>query len=308
MAPVLYCCLLAGMPGPAVLELIEPREFLVQVGPDEQKAYRYRLFRPRQIEKNRLYPLIVWLHGYGNGEFEAIGVGQLNHVQNLLPDRNAAENAHFFFLALQCPTDQRGFFSTHNQAATGGQYPEPGEVLVQVVHQLLREDPIDPKRVTLVGISGGANAAWELAGRYPGIFAGVAPMGGGGPPEQTLQRLKQVPIWAFHTKDDLKVSSEGIIRAIDRMRSMGGRAYLTLFPGSGHSCWEQAFSECDLRGWLLSQEQGARFVRPPGFIPWTALQLTAQIGLPLLIMLAIIGEVRRRKSQRKQTDISPETP
>ena len=109
MAPVLYCCLLAGMPGPAVLELIEPREFLVQVGPDEQKAYRYRLFRPRQIEKNRLYPLIVWLHGYGNGEFEAIGVGQLNHVQNLLPDRNAAENAHFFFLALQCPTDQRGF-------------------------------------------------------------------------------------------------------------------------------------------------------------------------------------------------------
>jgi hypothetical protein len=73
------------------------------------------------------------------------------------------------------------------------------------------------------------------------------------------------------------------------------------------SCWEQAFSECDLRGWLLSQEQGARFVRPPGFIPWTALQLTAQIGLPLLIMSAIIGEVRRRKSQREQTDISPET-
>jgi hypothetical protein len=76
------------------------------------RSVQYRLFRPLNVEPNRTYPLIVWLHGYGDAEFKLANTGQLQHVGLIVPSKKVAENLAAFILAVQCPTDQPGFFGT----------------------------------------------------------------------------------------------------------------------------------------------------------------------------------------------------
>jgi hypothetical protein len=41
------------------------------------------------------------------------------------------------------------------------------------------------------------------------------------------------------------------------MKRAGGQPRLTIYPGVGHACWEEAYSGQELYDWMLAQRRSA---------------------------------------------------
>ena len=218
--------------------------------------FRYRLFPPRPYVEHRLYPLIVWLHG-GGGEPGNDNIGQLNYVNTHVYDQGKDANYPFFLLATQCPRDN-GWYQEQKSKPTFGQ--QKGDELVtvtmEVLEQTLQTYPIDSRRVSIVGISGGGSGVWEFLSRYPDKFAAGAPIAGGGGNLAQASKLAQIPIWAFHVRADKDVSIEDVRGMVAAIQAAGGKCYLTETPGYIHDCWTPAFMDFGLLDWLRSQQKG----------------------------------------------------
>src|SRR5262249_44984026 len=73
----------------------------------------------------------------------------------------------------------------------------PLEQVLALVKTLQAELPIDADRVYLVGLSMGGYGVWDLLCRAPSLFAAAVAICGGGD-EAQAERLRGLPIWAFH--------------------------------------------------------------------------------------------------------------
>lgn len=289
--------MVAILPPQEMLNSIDQDYFNVDVGKEKQRSYLYRLFRPQVTESDAKYPIVVWLHGYGEIEFEDIGDGHLHHTNLVFESLDSLGSLDFYLLALQCPTDQRGFFGIKSvvDSHSGEVYdvPEPGEVVMRVLETLLASESIDRNRITLVGISGAGTDCIEMAMRYPDTFAGISIFGSPGCDEFRQSNLANTPIWAFHTAEDLDIAPAGIMRCSEFLRENGVTLELTMIKGNYHDCWTPAFRDYALLDWLLSQDRESAFSRSPGAMPWSLRRSLMQVGIPLLMLLSIIAEIRR---------------
>lgn len=123
--------------------------------------------------------------------------------------------------------------------------------LAQLVWYLQQELPVDPQRTYLTGMSMGGYGTFALAAAYPEIFAAIIPVCGGGDC-QRAEKLKSVPTWAFHGRDDdvvPLVRSEEIIEAIQQN---GGDARLTIYDNVQHDSWTATYANREIYDWLLS--------------------------------------------------------
>lgn len=93
---------------------------------------------------------------------------------------------------------------------------------------------------------------------YPGKFAALVPICGGGDPAQAA-KLVNKPIWAFHAADDpiIPVSySQNMIKAI---KAAGGNPKYTEYPAGSyikpvaHFVWVPAYANAEMREWLFQQ-------------------------------------------------------
>jgi dienelactone hydrolase len=91
---------------------------------------------------------------------------------------------------------------------------------------------IDRNRIYLIGYSMGGYGTWRTAARYPGLFAAIVPICGGGDPNDT-KSIAHVPVWAFHGANDNVVPCDESERMIDATKQRAERQYLlcSLTPG-----------------------------------------------------------------------------
>lgn len=265
------------LPAREIIDLFELERHPYQYTQHQDGHLLYRLFRPDHIVQGRSYPLIVWLHGYGAGEFDEIDYGHLRHIQHIFTSIEAANTFEFYVLVVQCPPDQRAFYAEPSfvpEEHSQGTARTPGAATIEIVRELIEWYPIDAKRITLVGISGGGSDCFEMAMRNPELFAGIAPLGCSGGDISRIGALIDIPVWAFHTANDNKTSSQGVMQTIDALRGAGGTADLTLVPGEDHDCWRLAFEDYGLLDWLLDQDkQPSRWMS----------------SLPILVIVAIVS-------------------
>ncbi len=119
----------------------------------------------------------------------------------------------------------------------------------------IRSDPgTDPERYYLCGASMGGYAAWQLAMSRPELFAAVTPICGGGM-YWNAQRLKDIPIWAFHGENDRRVFLSESVNMVDAVNAAGGHAKLTVYPGVEHNAWSPTFSDPAYWDWIVSQRR-----------------------------------------------------
>ncbi len=67
-------------------------------------------------------------------------------------------------------------------------------------------------------------------------------------------KIKRLPIWAFHGAKDDVIPPDESARAITELREQGlPRLKLTVYPETGHDSWKQAYADPELYDWLLGQ-------------------------------------------------------
>ena len=98
--------------------------------------------------------------------------------------------------------------------------------------------------------------SWSLAAAFPERLAAIAPVCGGGDPDEAA-RFRQVPAWVFHGGKDPVVAPAESERLVAALRAAGATPRFTVYPEAGHDSWTAAYDTPELYAWLLAQRRGA---------------------------------------------------
>ena len=199
----------------------------------------YALFVPPEYRGDRPYPLILFLHGYGDRG----RVGRM-YTSVGLPSAIASQKDGFGFFVL-CPQGHSGTW-----ARSGDDARRAFELLAAVQ----KEYRIDPKRIYLSGLSSGGTAVWDLAAGSPDRWAAIVPVASGADPDMA-PLIKGIPCWCFHNSHDPSSSVEFPRWMIGDLRALGGSPRYTEFFGTEHNVWDRAYNMPDLYDWLLQQKR-----------------------------------------------------
>lgn len=194
------------------------------------------LFLPAAPMPPNGFPTLLYLHGRGER-------ATLDAVASFGPPKLARSTPDFpwAIVAPRCPPG-RGW--------------ETGE-LVAILDHLLEALPLDAARVVATGVSMGGFATWALLLSHPERLAGAVPVCGGAPfavpsllPADQLERIKAVPVRAYHGADDDVVLPSESITITEELRALGCDVTLTIYPGVGHDAWTPAYADPQLWSWL----------------------------------------------------------
>jgi len=213
----------------------------------------YRLLKPARIEPNKLYPLVLFLHGAGergtdNGK-------QLKYLPTWLASDENRRTYPCFVIAPQCPADQQWSSGALSDSTSQplGEMTEPTRAVIALLDNLVGHNPIDPARIYLTGLSMGGYGSWDLAVRMPERFAALVPICGGGD-EARARRLVGLPIWAWHGDEDQAVPVERSRRMIAAITAAGGSPRYSELKGVGHDSWTPAYTGPDsVLPWMFAQ-------------------------------------------------------
>jgi len=231
----------------------------------EQRQYRnaegdsllYRWLAPDSLFDGVRYPLIVFLHG--SGERGDDNTAQLKHVLPRFIEEGRPLRYPCYVFAPQCPAEQRwsnGVFEKEtNQYRLTDSMAKPLSMSMEALGAFLQRYPIDTSRIYVVGLSMGGAGAWELAMRYPEVFAAAVPICGFAD-IRFAERIVDLPVWIFHGADDEVVPPAYSRQMLVNLRAAGGSPVYTEFEGVGHDSWGPAFSNLPfVYDWLFAQRR-----------------------------------------------------
>ena len=196
----------------------------------------YLLYLPDGYTRSRKrWPLMLFLHGSGERGHDLEKVkahGPPKHIE-------AGRSYPCIVVSPQCPA--------------GGWWD--AEALNALLDNLERTLRVAPDRVYVTGLSMGGYGTWELAIRYPHRFAAIAPICGGGMAFRT-DRIRHLPVWAFHGALDEAVPLERGAEMILWLRRYGNKGVKwTVYKNVGHNAWERTYNNPKLMQWLLEQKR-----------------------------------------------------
>lgn len=215
----------------------------------------YRVLSPTRIDSTATYPLVVFLHGYG--ERGTDNEKQLLHGGAVFSNPANADKFPAFVLFPQCKDKSWTGNINARDFMPGAKVPEesePEKLLIALIRDFISKNPVDTSRIYLVGISMGGIATYDLACRHPEMFAAAVPICGAVNPER-LSDATGVNFMIFHGEDDDQVPSFCSRQAYKALSSAGNEVDYIEFSGMGHDCWNAAFNYPSLFPWLFSQSK-----------------------------------------------------
>jgi predicted peptidase len=192
---------------------------------------------PKDYAEKTDWPLVVYLHGYSeSGNY-------LEMVKQNGPPKLVAEGKQFPFVVVspQCPS---GFYWR-------------GNVIMGLIDQIGENYSIDTSRIYMTGKSMGGYGTWQISHEYSERFAAIAPIAGGGlfVSPYFMERLKGLPVWAFHDKRDDLVPYLESVRMVEGVNVAGGNAKLTTYDQGTHDAWTEAYNNDELYDWFLKHSK-----------------------------------------------------
>ena len=164
---------------------------------DGGDTLNYRQLYP-DADTLRKYPLVIFLHG--SGERGHDNEAQLKWgVMNFATDQNMMLHPAFV-IAPQCPEklSWSNFSREKNSTEMRMQVSptKPMELLIGLIHQLIKTLPVDTNRIYITGLSMGGYGTYDAIERYPHLFAAAVPVCGGGDVSKA-GLIAHLPIWIF---------------------------------------------------------------------------------------------------------------
>lgn len=203
LAILLAVTLIAAYPaGASALSLeggIEPikEQFVSGEGPvagDYSIDYRY--FSPVKENDTTKYPLVVWLHGMGDGKEDGTQVAKSNiaywasdEFQSRFEPSGGA-----FILAARSREENNNFW--------GNDLVEPLRAAIDDFIEKNKAN-IDLSRIYVGGYSMGGKMTYKMAIAYPELFAAAFPIcPAWSPSDEMLEKIADMPIWLTSSRRD----------------------------------------------------------------------------------------------------------
>lgn len=177
------------------------------------------------------YPLIIFLHGYGeigNGTTDLPKI--LRTGLPMLLAKKAVPNASesFVILALQSKTTSI-----------------PAANIDAFITYALNAYSIDPTRIYITGLSGGAIAADAYIKTYDRAAAAVCIAGSSSGTNLSSTKVDKTPLWLFHGDADGTVpvtGSTNFYKGICTLTTLVEKPKITIYPGVNHNSWDRTYS------------------------------------------------------------------
>ncbi|MGN0214467.1 MAG: dienelactone hydrolase family protein [Muribaculaceae bacterium] len=220
---------------------------------------RYCAIAPQQVEQNKRYPLVVFLHGAGERGDD--NEAQLLHGSQQFLNPVNREKYPCYVVFPQCPNGKYGAYFARPRSLVPQEMPiqEQPTAFIRCVHALiekyLAEPNVDPCRVYVIGLSMGAMSTYDMVIRYPELFAAAVPICGSVNPERITDAVKHTKWSIYHGDADTTVPLDGSREAYRKLRAVGADVKYIEFPGVGHGSWNPAFSMPDFMSWLFAQSR-----------------------------------------------------
>lgn len=200
-----------------------------------RKAYRskidntlqpYTIYLPENFDKNKKYPLMVFLHGSASDETNIGG------FLSLVPKG--------FIAVGPFGRGKSNAFSKDNAQ----------DDIAEVIKAVGEDYSIDTSRILLTGFSMGGYGVYRTFYETPkkyraiAIFSGAPNIGSHYAPanmapdftdEKYLTAFSNFPIFIFHGEKDLNVSLQTTIAFAEKLKKIGAQVELQIEPGKGHS-------------------------------------------------------------------------
>jgi len=199
---------------------------------------RYAVYVPHDYRPDKAWPAIVFLHGIGergdDGLLQTeVGIGRAI--------RRHADWFPCLVVLPQCPDDVL--------------WDKALDAIDAALAKTRDEYHVDPRRISLTGLSMGGFATWMYGAQRLDVYAALMPICGGGRSEDA-EALAGVPIRAFHGAQDEKVPPGASRRMVEAVKQAGGNIKYTEFPGVDHNAWDPAYEDRANIKWLLRQKRG----------------------------------------------------
>lgn len=193
-------------------------------------ALQYGYFEPEQEGKR---PLVVWLHGAGEGGHDVELAYEGNRVTALSQDPIQAYFGGAWIVVPQSPTywmdDGVEKLGRSNQSI----YARPLKALIDEFVDA-HSERIDTSRIVIGGLSNGGFMTVRMCADYPGFFScGIpvcAPFYVENQTAEVLKALSSTPLWFVHSKtDEIVTFDETALPLYRSLKKMGAPVHMTLF-------------------------------------------------------------------------------
>lgn len=196
------------------------------------KSYAYASYEPAGSN----LPLIIWLHGGGEGGNDASIVTLGNRVTGLLESgTQSAMGGNAYVLAPQSPTMWMDGYS-----ATDGGDSIYTEGLMELITWYVNSHPnIDTQRIYIGGCSNGGYMTLQMVTTYPGYFAAAFPICSGYASatmsDEKLALLKNFPLWFTYAQNDTVLNPDIFSKPmIERLKGIGATNLHVFAPTDVH--------------------------------------------------------------------------
>ncbi|HUG32130.1 MAG TPA: alpha/beta hydrolase-fold protein [Acidimicrobiia bacterium] len=216
------------------------------------REMRYLVWLPDGYgeDRDRRYPLIYFLHGSGDEDYDSTFVTAFG-LPAMLVLGEQPENFEFVVIS--------------PQAEPGTTWYSEGqpEVVDALLEEMLDTYLVDPDRVYLTGLSMGGFGSWHIATRFPERYAAMASLSGSGyqsataPPAEFACRLGDVPVWAIHGEQDSIADYDVVRSQVETWEELCHREVkFTTHPDLGHfSAYEVTYRDPELYDWFLAHSR-----------------------------------------------------
>jgi predicted peptidase len=224
----------------------------------------YRILFPLNYDKQKKYPLVVFLHG--QREIGEDNGSQLTNGGALFLQDSIRNNYPAIVLFPQCTTGNSWAYMEYRMDETTKKMSTflfnfreepsiPVVLLKGLMDSLVRAKAVDKKRLYLGGLSMGGFGTYDMLGRWPDYFAAAFPIASGGDIKMAEEFARKVPLWIFHGAADSVVSVEYSRTSVRVLKALGANPRYSEYPGVGHDSWDHAFAEKELLHWLFSNKK-----------------------------------------------------
>ncbi|MCB0634814.1 MAG: prolyl oligopeptidase family serine peptidase [Saprospiraceae bacterium] len=184
----------------------------------------YASYTPKTDQEK--VPLIIWLHGGGEGGIDPSIPLIANRAANYASDEIQDLFGGAYVLSPQSPT----FWMDSGEGMTSGKVNDIyNEALMALFKDFIARNPkIDKDRIYVGGCSNGGYMTLKLLLEHPDFFAAAFPSALAYQSQyitdKQIESIKNIPIWFVQSKDDpVTIPTETVVPVYERLKAAGAK-------------------------------------------------------------------------------------